>query len=957
MALFVWRGDARGRAQVSKVTAEFVEEGDVVTLTINRKDISFTALGDSPVPIYEGLIAAIEEADLPELADIAVEVVTDESTPYLKLTGASDGRPFTVTTDASNGSLGNVAISTTTNAFAGSNEKQSVTLPAGVTGGTFTLTFSGQETGNIAYNASAATVQTALEALSNITSGDVEVSGSAGGPWTIEFKATYVNTDVPLLVMDSSSLTAGAVSVSEITKGQAGTNEIVRVTLQVSASKPPGTPTEFAMLFGASDYIFRYIDFSDLDTAGKFKTQMEGHASIDATNVTVTLVSSALNQRVYDVEFIGSLGGTNWNINFLEETAYGLGSGVTTIQDGSASGTNERQQVTLTGSPGGGTFTLTYNGQTTAAIAYNAVAGAVETALEALSNIGAGDVSVSGSAGNWLVDFENTLAATDVPLMTGDGANLTGGTGAISVTQSAASPVNERQTVILSEGVTGGTFTLTYAGQESGNISYSAAASAVETALEALSNIDAVGVTGPEGGPWIVEFQGSLAATNVALMSGDGANLTGDDSQTLTVSALVTPTGPHHWNDAANWDQNSVPVNGSDVRIENTDSSILYGLGQSAVTLDSLDVRASFTGSIGLSDVNAAGFYEYLDTHLEIGATAVRIGEGEGTGSSLIRLDTGSAQTDVTVWATGSASSASGYAVEWIGTHASNALTVYKGSVGVAIGAGETAVLSTLDVSFTNSRESDALVYLGDDVTVGTIEKNGGDLIISGRSETDITLIHATAGVTTLRGVDGVDQLTLEGGSFYYWSTGTLGGNTIVSGDASLIFDGDQRPKTVTNIITIHGDSANVIDTGQVANSAGSLTLHMLGTSRFSDLGTDILISRGDGAGVTGVGISLFAATMQLVTVAVDDELEAISAKLTTAGYSHPSGKTAADILQIDMIAPTADIDVHDADNDDDGQTIASGETEDFPIAGAEAVTLRLKTATTADVLLKIYYQ
>ncbi|TWT30722.1 autotransporter outer membrane beta-barrel domain-containing protein [Blastopirellula retiformator] len=953
MALFVWRGDAQGRAQVSKIVAEFVEAGDIVTLTINRKDIAFTALSDSLAPIYEGLIAAIEEADLPELADITAEVVTDDSTPYLKLTGAADGRPFTITTDASNGSLGDVAISTTTSAFAGSNEKQTVTLPAGVTGGTFTLTFDSQETGNIAYNASAATVQTALEALSNIDSGDVEVSGAAGGPWTIEFKATYVNTDVPLLLMDSSSLTAGTVSIAEIAKGQAGTNEIVRVTMTYSASKPSGTPTEYAMTFGASNHIFRWIDFSDLDTAAKFKTQMETHPDINSSNVTVTLVSSAFRERVYDVEFTGSLGGFNWDITFFEASGYGIGSGATTQQDGSATGTNERQQVTLTGSPGGGTFTLTYNGQTTGNIAYNASAAMVETALEALSNITSGDVSVSGAVGNWLIDFENNLAATDVPLMTGDGANLTGGAGAISVTQSAASPVNERQTVSLSEGVTGGTFTLTYAGQESGNISYSAAASAVETALEALSNIGAVGVTGPEGGPWIVEFQGGLAATNVALMSGDGANLTGDNSQTLTISSLTTPTGPHHWSEPENWDQNSVPVNGSDVRIENTDSSILYGLGQSAVTLDSLDVRASFTGSIGLPNYNEAGFYEYLPTHLAVGATVASIGKGEGSGSSLVRLDTSSAQTAVTVHSTGGTSSTNGYAVEWVGTNASNTMVVYKGSVGVAIDAGDVAVLDSLNVSFVDSRDSDALVALGDDVTVGDIVKNGGELTIGGKSGTAIDSIQNTAGVLRIEGTDAVSQLYVEGGEVYYWTSGTLGGDTVVDTDGQLIFDGDMRDKVVTNIIIVRGDSANVIDTNEVVQI---LTLRFQGTTRLSDLGNDIIVTRG--ADVTTLnGFRTVASTVQQQEVDVTSTLQSIGDLLDDESYTHPAGKTAADIIQFDVSHATADVDVHDASNDIDGTTTtATTGVTYWPILGAAALAMRLKTASTATCLIRIWY-
>jgi fermentation-respiration switch protein FrsA (DUF1100 family) len=57
-----------------------------------------------------------------------------------------------------------------------------------------------------------------------------------------------------------------------------------------------------------------------------------------------------------------------------------------------ADGANEAQTVTVTGSPTGGTFTLTYSGQTTAAIAYNASALVVQQRLFALSNIEEGQV-------------------------------------------------------------------------------------------------------------------------------------------------------------------------------------------------------------------------------------------------------------------------------------------------------------------------------------------------------------------------------------------------------------------------------------------------------------------------------------------------------------------------------------------------------------------------------------
>src|SRR5262245_46081762 len=73
-------------------------------------------------------------------------------------------------------------------------------------------------------------------------------------------------------------------------------------------------------------------------------------------------------------------------------------------------GTNEVQTVTITGSPTGGTFTLTFGGQTTAPIAYNATAVQVQAALEALSTIGFPNVRVTGGPGPgtaFSVTFQN----------------------------------------------------------------------------------------------------------------------------------------------------------------------------------------------------------------------------------------------------------------------------------------------------------------------------------------------------------------------------------------------------------------------------------------------------------------------------------------------------------------------------------------------------------------------
>ncbi|MEU5259016.1 P22 phage major capsid protein family protein [Amycolatopsis sp. NPDC021455] len=103
-----------------------------------------------------------------------------------------------------------------------------------------------------------------------------------------------------------------------------------------------------------------------------------------------------------------------------------LYAGTNHVADGA---TNEVQTVQITGSPTGGTYTLTYSGQTTSGIAYNASATAVQSALASLSTIGSGNVAVSGSAGGpYTVTFKNDLSGIDAAQLTASGSGLTGGT-------------------------------------------------------------------------------------------------------------------------------------------------------------------------------------------------------------------------------------------------------------------------------------------------------------------------------------------------------------------------------------------------------------------------------------------------------------------------------------------------------------------------------------------------
>jgi len=104
------------------------------------------------------------------------------------------------------------------------------------------------------------------------------------------------------------------------------------------------------------------------------------------------------------------------------------------------SDTTEVQEVSLVGEPTGGTFRLTFRGEETADIPWDATAEELQAALEALETIGANNVEVSvGTSddyfpGVWLVEFAGSLAGVDVELME-ETNNLTGVAIVVAATQ------------------------------------------------------------------------------------------------------------------------------------------------------------------------------------------------------------------------------------------------------------------------------------------------------------------------------------------------------------------------------------------------------------------------------------------------------------------------------------------------------------------------------------------
>ncbi len=106
------------------------------------------------------------------------------------------------------------------------SEEQTIAVEGAPTGGMFTLTFKGQTTASLPYNAEAETVRGALNALSSVAGvpgepeGRVSVTGPAGGPYTVYFEAGLAGKEQPVIEGDGSGLTpSGPVVVAVAQQG------------------------------------------------------------------------------------------------------------------------------------------------------------------------------------------------------------------------------------------------------------------------------------------------------------------------------------------------------------------------------------------------------------------------------------------------------------------------------------------------------------------------------------------------------------------------------------------------------------------------------------------------------------------------------------------------------------------------------------------------------------------
>ena len=268
-----------------------------------------------------------------------------------------------------------------------------------------------------------------------------------------------------------------------------------------------------------------------------------------------------------------------------------------------------------------------------------------------------------------------------------------------------------------------------------------------------------------------------------------------------TIGSVTTTTAnksPNDFNDAVNWSAGTVPAGTEDVDIDNSSIPIWWNLGAlSAVTLTSLNIPASYSGAIGLPEVNSLGsnsFEEYRATYLAIAATTVNVGVGSGPGIGRLKLNTGTAQTTINLWLTGGALDATpGEVFLWKGTHASNVVNNYRGSFAAGAFAGELATIATFRNGFVTDQASDALSRMGGGCTLTTVTIGGGQLEMNSAA----TTVNLDAGVLTTQGSGAITTLNATSGTHNHLSSGTI--TTYNMGPAALNCPSDVA-QTITTL-------------------------------------------------------------------------------------------------------------------------------------------------------------
>jgi hypothetical protein len=440
----------------------------------------------------------------PSLVQSALELLPSIGTGKATVTGTAGSYTITLA----------VATSTLTAASSLTDSDYTVTLTNTPTSGTFTLSYAGQTTAAIPYNATTTQVRDALALLTNIGASNVTVGGAVGA-YTVAFKiiGTLTGSDAALrnAVSPLTTVTASTVSATPRMGG--------RYSVVLS-----GTPTGGSYRLGYAGQITAAINHNA--DAAAVRTALEALSSIGTGSVIVTAITGGFTVDI--ANYTGTL-----SVDSNDLTSATVAAVAVTNNHRTPTGDNIFVAVPPS-TPNGGTFTLNYGGATVAsALPHTATATNVRDALAALASVGGtGNVTVAGSLGSFTVTIKatrQTLTATDTFL------SLTTFSPEANVTEITpmAAVTGGSYTVALTGSPTGGSFTLSYGTQTTAAIAHNATAATVRQALEALPalGVGKVGVTGSSP-TWTISIAGevtTLAVNSAALTGGTAPRVSVED--------------------------------------------------------------------------------------------------------------------------------------------------------------------------------------------------------------------------------------------------------------------------------------------------------------------------------------------------------------------------------------------------------------------------------------------
>lgn len=293
-------------------------------------------------------------------------------------------------------------------------EVQTVAISGTPTGGYYRLLWTNADgknaaTAMLAFNAGQSAVQAALRAIPGLESVTVATTGTTPN------------------LTHTVTFTGRGGDVSQLTSDNRMTGGTPVITHNTTAAGSPyvfagGKAVEFDS--NGSQLTVMQQRLTTLEAFTAYAVSLWAIADVvpAAGRITVDLVDGVSGSVIRDAA--GMLNSFRFSCTDLSASSW---KHTTQL----VSAVNEVQTLTITGTPTGGNFTLTFDGQTTGNIAYNANAAAVQSALEALSNIAVGDVTCGGGAlpGTPVtITFTGRLAARRLPEITANSAGLTGGT-------------------------------------------------------------------------------------------------------------------------------------------------------------------------------------------------------------------------------------------------------------------------------------------------------------------------------------------------------------------------------------------------------------------------------------------------------------------------------------------------------------------------------------------------